>query len=302
MTSLATQIKLKKKIVLSASRRTDIPAFYMPWFMAQIGQGCFEVVNPFNQRVSTVPATPDEVHTIVFWSKNFGPFIDDGFGDRLLQQGYNLFFNFTVNSDNTILEPNVPPLSERFDQLQYLSDRFGPRSIRWRFDPICHYETGQGDLHDNLNDFNTIGEQAAAAGIEQCITSFMDHYPKIRKRLISRPGLRFIDPPLKDKVDTLIKLQTRLAALNIELTACCEKEVVAALPAGCSVAPSACIPNDLLMELYGGHISLRKDIGQRVKAGCGCNVSVDIGSYRHHPCYHNCLFCYANPNSGFNLT
>jgi hypothetical protein len=290
-------MKPTEKIVLSASRRTDIPAFYMPWFMEQIDKGFFEVVNPFNQRVSVVPATPDEVHTIVFWSKNFGPFIKEGCGDGLRRQGYNLFFNFTVNSDNTILEPNVPPLKERFDQLQYLSDHFGSRSIRWRFDPICYYETGPGDLHDNLSDFNMIGKRAAAAGIEQCITSFMDHYPKIRKRLLSRPGLRFVDPPLTDKVDTLVKMQTRLAPLPIDLTACCEKEVIAALPAGCPVAPSSCIPNALLMELYGGNISLRKDTGQRVKAGCGCKVSVDIGSYRHQPCFHNCLFCYANPAS-----
>ena len=291
-------MKPAEKIVLSASRRTDIPAFYMPWFMEQSGKGFFEVVNPFNQRVSVVPATPDEVHTIVFWSKNFGRFIEEGCGDRLQRQGYKLFFNFTVNSDNTILEPNVPPLNERFDQLQYLSDHFGSRSIRWRFDPICHYEAGPGDLHDNLGDFNMIGERAAAAGIEQCITSFMDHYPKIGKRLLSRPGLRFVDPPLTDKVDTLIKMQTRLAALNIQLTTCCEKDIIAALPADCPVIPISCIPNALLVELYGGNLSLRKDTGQRVKAGCGCNVSVDIGSYRHQPCYHNCLFCYANPNSG----
>jgi hypothetical protein len=286
------------KTVISASRRTDIPAFYMPWFMEQIKTGSFEVINPFNQRVSVVPATPHAVHTIVFWSKNFGPFIDQDFGDRLLKQGYNLFFNFTINSVNTILEPNVPPLRERFDQLEYLSDHFGSRSINWRFDPICFYETGQGALHDNLSDFTTIGEKAAAVGVERCITSFMDHYPKIRKRLSSRPGLVLTDPVLTDKVNTLIDMETRLAALNIHLAACCEKEVITALPPGSSITPSACIPNDLLMELYGGHISLRKDTGQRVKAGCGCKVSIDIGSYRHQPCYHNCLFCYANPASG----
>jgi hypothetical protein len=286
------------KTVISASRRTDIPAFYMPWFMEQIKTGSFEVINPFNQRVSVVPATPHEVHTIVFWSKNFGPFIDQDFGDRLLKQGYNLFFNFTINSVNTILEPNVPPLRERFDQLEYLSDHFGSRSINWRFDPICFYETGQGALHDNLSDFTTIGEKVAAVGVERCITSFMDHYPKIRKRLSSRPGLVLTDPVLTDKVNTLIEMETRLAALNIHLAACCEKEVITALPPGSSITPSSCIPNDLLMELYGGHLSLRKDTGQRVKAGCGCKVSIDIGSYRHQPCYHNCLFCYANPTSG----
>jgi len=292
-------MKLDPQIILSASRRTDIPAFYMPWFMEQITTGFFEVINPFNQRVSVVPATPHEVHTIVFWSKNFGPFIDNRFGDHLLDLGYYLFFNFTINSDNTVLEPHVPPLKERFDQLKYLSDHFGPRSIFWRFDPICYYENGQGAVHDNLSDFTAIGEQAAAAGIERCITSFMDHYPKILKRLSSRPGIVLIDPGMAEKVNTLIDLETRLAALNIRLSTCCEKEVLAALPPGSSVMPSSCIPNDLLLELYGGNIARRKDTGQRVKAGCGCQVSVDIGSYRHQPCYHNCLFCYANPISGY---
>jgi hypothetical protein len=291
-------MKSAKQIVISASRRTDIPAFYMPWFMEQICQGVFEVVNPFNQRVSVVPATPNEVHSIVFWSKNFRPFIDGGYGERLLEQGFHLFFNFSINSENAILEPNVPPLKERFAQLEYLSDRFGSRSISWRFDPICYYENGRGFGQDNLDDFNSIAEKAAAVGIERCITSFMDHYPKIRRRLSTRPGLKLTDPPLMEKVNTLLEMETRLSALGIRLSTCCEKDIVGALPPTSTITPSSCIPNDLLMELFGGKISLKKDTGQRVKAGCGCNVSVDIGSYRHQPCYHNCLFCYANPSSG----
>jgi hypothetical protein len=67
-----------KNIVLSASRRTDIPAFYMPWFMEGIARGEFEVVNPYSRKTTRVPATTPPVHTIVFWSKNFGPFIDGG--------------------------------------------------------------------------------------------------------------------------------------------------------------------------------------------------------------------------------
>jgi hypothetical protein len=287
-----------QQIILSASRRTDIPAFYMPWFMEQLDKGYFKVVNPFNQRVSIVPGTPQAVHTVVFWSKNFGPFIDGSYGERMLEQGYHLFFNFTINSDNAILEPNVPPLKERFDQLEYLCGRFGSRLINWRFDPICHYETGRGARHNNLNDFSYIAEQAAAAGIERCITSFMDYYPKINKRLTLRPDLVFIDPPQIEKINTFIEMEIGLAKLNIQLTTCCEREILAALPIGSSIQPSSCIPNDLIRELYGGNISLKKDSGQRIKAGCGCKVSVDIGSYGHHPCYHNCLFCYANPTSG----
>ena len=285
------------QIVISASRRTDIPAFYMPWFMEQIRKGFFEVVNPFNQRVSIVPATVDRVHTIVLWSKNFGPFIDKAYGPQLQDQGFHLFFNFTINSENRDLEPNVPPLSERLAQLAHLCSHYGPRAVNWRYDPLCFYRTAPGKLRDNLNDFSIIADHAATSGISRCITSFMDHYPKIGRRLASRPGFEFVDPPLSEKIRTILGMEARLAALKINLFTCCEKELVQALPGTSSVAPGSCIPNDLLVDLYGGLLSLRKDSGQRVRAGCGCKVSVDIGSYRQHPCYHNCLFCYANPTS-----
>ena len=285
------------KIVISASRRTDIPAFYMPWFMEQIDRGFFEVANPFNQRVSVVAATPRQVHTIVFWSKNFGPFIDKDYGRELLDRGYHLFFNFTINSDNPDLEPHVLPLKERLSQLEFLTGRYGPDAVNWRFDPICYYRTGQGGVQDNLSDFSAIAEAAAKLKITHCITSFMDHYPKIRRRLSSRPGFEFIDPPMAQKISTILDMESRLAALNIRLSTCCEKDLVEALPAISSVSHSSCIPNDLLMKMYAGRVSLRKDTGQRIKAGCGCKVSADIGSYRQQPCDHNCLFCYANPTS-----
>jgi len=93
-------------------------------------------------------------------------------------------------------------------------------------------------------------------------------------------------------------MEQKLAERDIALYACCEKELLQALPLESTVSQSACIPNDFLVELFGGELSLKRDPGQRVKAGCGCKVSVDIGSYQFHPCYHNCLFCYANPASG----
>jgi len=285
------------KIVISASRRTDIPAFYMPWFMEQISKEFFEVVNPFNQRVSVVPATTCDVHSIVFWSKDFGPFIDQGHGRQLRQMGYHLFFNFTINSDSPDLEPRVPPLNQRLGQLEQLSRDYGPDAVNWRFDPICLYNNDQGNRRDNLSQFPAIADKAAGWGISRCITSFMDHYPKIRRRLASRPGFEFIDPPLSEKVKIILDMEARLAAVDIQLSTCCEKDLIQALPATSSVTPSSCIPNDLLMELYAGRLSLKKDTGQRVKAGCGCKVSVDIGAYRQQPCYHNCLFCYANPTS-----
>ena len=140
----------EKQIVISASRRTDIPAFYLEWFMDRIARGSFEVTNPYNRKVSVIPATPEKVHTIVFWSKDFGPFLKDGIGDRLLQHGFHLFFNFTLNSQVPLLEPRVPSLDARLRQLEELSNRFGPRVIHWRFDPICFYRSENGDLQHNL--------------------------------------------------------------------------------------------------------------------------------------------------------
>ena len=282
-------------IVISASRRTDIPAFYMEDFMAGISRGYFEVTNPYNQKVSRVPAKPDEVHTIVFWSKNFGPFIEKGYGKTLKDMGYHLFFNFTINSESKILEPEVPGLVERFSQLTCLSEQFGPASITWRFDPICYYRTEKESFKNNLSDFSQIAEAVHKQGISRCITSFLDLYSKVQKRAATLNGFSFIEIATEKKIQLILKMEQYLSEKNIQLTLCCEKDIISLLPETSEVKSASCIPNDLLMKLFGGRISLRKDYGQRIKSGCGCKTSVDVGSYRDHPCRHNCLFCYANP-------
>ena len=114
------------------------------------------------------------------------------------------------------------------------------------------------------------------------------------------PGFAFIDPPIKRKMEIVLKMKMALLAKGITLSTCCEKELLERFPAGSGVRPSSCIPNDLLIALFGGRVSMRQDAGQRIKAGCGCKVSRDIGSYHLHPCYHNCLFCYANPENNAN--
>jgi len=115
---------------------------------------------------------------------------------------------------------------------------------------------------------------------------------------VSMPGFSFIDPSIETKIEVLLAMETVLSEVNIDLYTCCEKQVLEALPIDSGITKSSCIPNDLLVEIFGGNLSFKKDTGQRVKDGCGCMVSVDIGSYHNHPCYHNCLFCYANPSSG----
>ncbi|MEW6674196.1 MAG: DUF1848 domain-containing protein [Thermodesulfobacteriota bacterium] len=288
-------MKSTTQIVISASRRTDIPAFYMPWFMERAAHGFFEVVNPFNGQVSKVAATPERVHTVVFWSKNFGPFLKGGYGEKLQQRGYHLFFNFTVNSTAPLLEPRVPPLEERLKQLEELCRRFDPRAVNWRFDPICSYTAGTGAIENNLADFGRIAAAAARCGVRRCITSFMDDYAKIRRRVAAKPGFSFLYPDPAERRRIVLEMAGALAQKGMALYLCCEKELLDSLPEGSGIRGSSCIPNDFLATLYGGRLSVKKDSGQRVAAGCGCKISADIGSYRTQPCHHRCLFCYANP-------
>jgi len=283
-----------QKFVISASRRTDIPAFYMDWFMGRVKKGAFKIKNPYNQKVTVVPAGADRVHTIVFWSKDFGPFLAGNFGERLQRRGYHLYFNFTINSESDLLEPNVPPLDQRLEQLDSLCGGFGAEAVAWRFDPLCFYRTG-GESKDNRRDFKRIARRASRAGVQRCITSFWDDYPKIRRRTSAIRGFRFMLPSLEEQKNIVLEMESALIPLKIGLYLCCEKELLGLLPSESRVAGSSCIPNDHLVRIFGGSLPLKRDRGQRVKAGCGCRVSVDIGSYRRQPCFHNCLFCYANP-------
>lgn len=252
------------------------------------------VVNPYNRREKKIQLTPEHVHTIVFWSKNYGAFIKGRYGDQLTEKGFNLFFHFTINSSSVYLEPQVPPTKERFKQLNVLCKKHGPDSVTWRFDPICLYEIN-GKRKNNLNDFQEIAENVAKAGVTRCITSFRDDYRKVKRRAQSLDGFRFNDVTADQKVHILMRMNVVLKSLGIHLSVCCEKDILNTLPPDDPVHPAACIDHHLLDSLFGSRLNGKNDAGQRKKMGCGCHLSVDVGDYRHHPCHHNCLYCYANP-------
>lgn len=288
-------VPMTMKTILSASRRTDIPAFHMEWFMRGIDKGFFCVENPFTRRISTVDATAGAVHSIVFWSKDFGTFLRQGHGDVLEKKGYPLFFLFTVNSRSNLLEPNVPPLEIRLGQARQLADRFGAGSVGWRFDPVCFFTDRGGGLHDNLADFPRIAASMAEIGIRRCTTSFLDIYAKVKRRTRDMAGVSFFDPPAEKKKRVLLKMGAVLAPYGISLYTCCEDELTALLPGGGNVFPGACIDAPFLAGRFGGRPSFARDAGQRRKKGCRCSVSRDIGSYGLHSCFHECLYCYARP-------
>ncbi len=283
------------KIIISASRRTDIPAFYMDQFMAGIETGAFHVKNPFNKRVSVVPVEPAAVHCIAFWSKDFSRFINGNYGPRLEEMGYRLFFLFTVNSASTILEPHTPALKDRIRQAKTLTKRFGARSVWWRFDPICFYRHGSDLMQNNLTDFKHIAEQMAGMGITRCITSFAELYAKVIRRAKQITGFSFVDPPLEKKIRVICKMADLLESLNISLYTCCENELLESLGNAQNIRAGGCISGSFLSDLHDGRISRAKDSGQRLEKGCRCTLSRDIGCYDAHPCFHDCLYCYARP-------
>jgi hypothetical protein len=298
--------KIKPAPILSASRRTDIPGWYTPWFIERIRRGYFIVRNPYNKVAKKVDARPEKIHSIVFWSKNFAPFLDFKADSILADMGYKLYFNFTINSHNPILEPRLPKLSQRLHQASLLCERFGPDKISWRFDPICFYKRDNQGIENTLADFTMIADSLSRIGITRCVTSFYNGYKKIEARasyLASRgnPLISFVDPSPEDRSKIIRKMADHLETKGIELNLCCETDffkdsgnVSGVKPNVSGVKPNACIDGNLLKDLYGGNPETGRDYGQRSKQGCKCTKSIDIGSYQEHPCFHNCLFCYAN--------
>ncbi|HUU29767.1 MAG TPA: DUF1848 domain-containing protein [archaeon] len=274
--------------VISASRRTDIPAFCMDWFLARLKLGSFLLTNPFNGQVRTVKADRDRVCAIVFWSKNFGPLLERA-GELT---GWPSVFNFTLNSEDRLLEPRVPPLKERLAQMRTLVELYGARAVRWRFDPVVFYQV-DGRVKDNLGAFEFLLDFAAGLKIKSCTISFMDPYRKIAAREKLLAGFRFIYPEPGLMFEKASWMARRAAERGIKLFTCCE--------AGLSsmgienLRPGRCIDHRLISQVYGCRLSGKPDTGQRRSSGCLCHQSVDIGSYREQPCRCGCLYCYANP-------
>ena len=269
--------------------------------MDHIKLGFFNVKNPFNKTVKKVNVSKDLIHSIVFWSKNYDAFIKAKAGEKLTQLGFNIYFNFTINSEISLLEPNLPTLKKRLEQLNKLASVFGPEKISWRFDPICFYQIRDKDPgRNNLSDFTMIAQTASKLGIKKCVTSFFNNYTKIQKRLKflsqkNHQAVFFIDPSMDKKKQVIHRMEKHLATAGITLHLCCEKELFSNLDADTMVQQNSCIDGNLLKTLFRGHPEIKRDYGQRSKQGCKCTKSIDIGAYDAHPCFHNCLFCYANP-------
>lgn len=280
-------------MIISASRRTDIPAFYSEWFMKRIREGYFYRVNPFNSnQVSGFSLKPEDVDAICFWTKNPGPLMRHL--NELDERGLNYYFQFTLNPYGKEFEPNVPSLDERIATFRELADRIGPERVVWRYDPVILSSVTPVSWH--LEQAERIAGQLKDSTC-RLVFSFYDFYGKGQGRLnnaLKGTGISLEDITAPEKAEELNELalgfKTIADTYNLRILSCSEDLDLSAI----GIEHGACIDGSLVQELFGGSPSSSKDKNQR--QACGCVESVDMGIY--NTCHFRCLYCYANFNEG----
>ena len=276
-------------IVISASRRTDIPAFFSRWWMERVRAGHVMVRNPRNtKQVLRVSLLPDDVAAVVYWSRDYGRLLP--WLPELDERGLVPCFHLTLNDYGPPLELRTPPFERVVEQLAALADRYGPDRVNWRYDPIVF-----GSRHDaafHLEQFERLAS-AVAPYARRCIVSFLDPYPSARRELaaVTQATGETFDPPSATTRRALAQRLVPLArARSLALTACCETDIADLIP------PARCIDPDILVPFMRGDPGLLRSSPTR--KGCGCSFARDIGAYQM--CGHGCVYCYANesPDAG----
>ncbi len=280
-------------MIISASRRTDIPAFYADWFMTRIRAGFFHRVNPFNaNQVSAFSLAPEHVDAICFWTKNPRPLM--AHLDELDQRGYRYYVQFTLNPYDLTFEPHVPPLDERLATFRELADRIGPEKMVWRYDPVIL--TSATPVAWHLEQVAQIATQLAGA-TRRLVFSFYDFYGKGQGRLhaaLKGTKITLVDITAPDHAAELHQLARGFAAVaarhRLRILSCSEELDLSAL----GIEHGACVDGQLIRDLFGGDPPTAKDRNQR--QACRCVESVDMGIY--NTCRFGCTYCYANFNEG----
>ena len=278
------------KKVISASRRTDMVAFFPEWLLSVIAEERAQVYGP-SGHVYTVDLSPKAVHTFVLWSKNFANLIGDQNPLSAALQKYDqLYLHFTITGlGGSSIEKGVPGPSEAISQLYPLLKIVGrPERISVRFDPVVYWRE-EGKVKTNLRFFEKLAPELSALGIRDVRFSFAQWYGKARRRA-AKYGFLYLDPSKEEKKEAARSLVRIAQRWNLRLFSCSQNF----LSEVSGVRPSACIDGSHLRELHplGESVSTKKDRSQRPE--CGCTESVDIGSYTQS-CPHSCLYCYANP-------
>ena len=263
-------------MIISASRRTDIPAFYSDWFFTRIKERYVLVPNPYNSKmISRISLDPAVVDCIVFWSKNPAPMLEKL--DKLKE--YNYYFQFTLNPYGPEIENHLPIISKRIDTFKRLSDRIGKEKVIWRYDPVLTNETYTPGFHKEK--FAEIAYELKEH-TEKCMLGFIDHYQHIRTA-VSRFN---IQPLLKADIEEMAaSFKKTVDTCSIQLDTCTVKVDLTHL----GIPGGLCIDNQLVERIAGYPISVRKDKNQRDI--CRCAESIDIGTYES--CLNGCIYCYA---------
>ncbi len=259
-------------MIISASRRTDIPALYGDWFFHKLGQGFLHSRNPYNRKqIKRVELSPEEVTAFVFWTKNPLPFLP-----RLhLLKDYPYYFQFTLNDYSQNIEREIPSLGERIDTFKKLADVAGDDQLVWRYDPL--FLTSEKTVERHLESFEFIASRISGH-TDQCITSILTEYGRTKRNMMEE---LYAIPNELATAALLNEMQRIASSHGIGLRTCCSPVE--------GIEQAACIDRERIERITGDYINTKKDKNQR--AGCGCLKSIDIGSYE--TCTNNCLYCYA---------
>ena len=270
-------------MIISASRRTDIPAFYSKWFIDKIKRGYCLKRNPFNYNMKRkISLNKEDVDGIVFWSKNpspIFPFLED-------LKDFPYYFLFTLNSYEQDIEVKVPPKDFLVSIFKKFSDKIGKERVIWRYDPIIFTKKYSFEYHLKSFDYYM---QRLKNYTNICIFSFFDYYKKLKKRTET-----FLFPQEETKIKLIEHFSKISSNYGIELRACSEMIDYSSL----GVYKSACIDKKLLEKISGKKIVVDKDRYQRKE--CLCSQSTDIGFY--NTCGYQCSYCYAVNNYSSSLS
>ncbi len=257
-------------MIISASRRTDIPAYYSKWFANRLKEKYVLAPNPYNKkRLSYISLSPDIVDCIVFWTKNPSPIIAEL--DRITEAGYSFYFQFTLTPYGRDMEPALPSKHRLVETFLKLSAKIGPERVVWRYDPVIINENLTPGYH-----FEQFGRMCGmlSGATKRCIISFIDTY---------RTGFRDMgESEILAIADGFSKTASQY---GIKLFTCAEKIDLSRF----GIGHASCIDKGLIEHIIGCRINAEKDSGQR--PACGCIESIDIGSYDTCPC--GCRYCYA---------
>jgi len=271
-------------MIISASYRTDLPAFHGAWLARRLVAGFAPVRNPYNQRLSRVDLTPARVDGFVFWTRDIVPFWQ--YLDLVDEFRRPILFHYTILGYPRLLDRAVPPADHAVAALHRLVQRYGRRAVVWRYDPVLITDQTPADWH--RAQFADLLCKLRGA-VDEVVLSHAQIYAKARRRLdaLSRQhGLAWRDPPPEEKIALLSDLASLARAEGLTASLCSQPDLLAP-----GLVPARCIDVDRLSDLAGTRIQAASK-GNR--PGCACAESRDIGGY--DSCAHGCAYCYAVHN------